>query len=203
MTERKPPEISFASWIDQQVNEAAQRGAFDNLPGAGKPLPGRGSSDDGQAWLRDYLRREGVSGEELLPIPLRLRKEVERLTATVQDLHSEDAVREVVAGLNQRILEWRRLPTGPPVFLRLVDEDTMVARWRDARHVPSSPCRPTDARRGIHRPRALDGGVAADGGRPGEEPGQRASRRSQAELFPSAGQVAACPGPVSRVFPDT
>ena len=39
MTERKPPEITFASWIDQQINEAAERGAFDNLPGAGKPLP--------------------------------------------------------------------------------------------------------------------------------------------------------------------
>ena len=113
MTERKPPEISFASWIDQQINEAAERGAFDNLPGAGKPLPKRGAVDDGQAWLRDKLRREGVSAEEILPTPLRLRKEVERLTATVQDLRSEQDVREVVAGLNQRIVQWRRIPEGP------------------------------------------------------------------------------------------
>ena len=74
MTERKPPEISFASWIDQQINEAAERGAFDNLPGAGKPLPKRGAADDVQAWLQDKLRREGVSAEEILPTPLRLRK---------------------------------------------------------------------------------------------------------------------------------
>ena len=141
MTERKPPEISFASWIDQQINEAAERGAFDNLPGAGKPLPKRGAADDGQAWLRDKLRREGVSAQELLPTPLRLRKEVERLTATVQELHSEQDVREVVAGLNQRILQWRRIPEGPPVYLPLVDADTMVARWRDARpRPPSSRC---------------------------------------------------------------
>ena len=59
MTERKPPDISFASWIDQRINEAAERGAFDNLPGAGKPLPPRG--DAAEAWLREYLRREGVS----------------------------------------------------------------------------------------------------------------------------------------------
>jgi|SRR5271165_176863 len=140
MTERKPPEISFASWIDQQINEAAERGAFDNLPGAGKPLPKRGAADDGQAWLRDKLRREGVSAEELLPTPLRLRKEVERLTATVQDLRSEHDVREVVAGLNERILQWRRIPEGPPVYLPLVDADTMVARWRDAQPRPQS-CR--------------------------------------------------------------
>jgi Domain of unknown function (DUF1992) len=138
MTERKPPEISFASWIDQRINEAAERGAFDNLPGAGKPLPKRGE-DAGQAWLRDYLGREGVSAEELLPLPLRLRKEVERLTDTVQELRSEQEVREVVAALNQRILQWRRIPEGPPVYLPLVDEETMVARWRDAHPKPSSP----------------------------------------------------------------
>ncbi len=139
MTERKPPEISFASWIDQRINEAAEQGAFDNLPGTGKPLPSRGAAGDGQAWLRDYLRREGVSAEDLLPAPLRLRKEIERLTATVQDLRSEQEVREVVAGINQKILEWRRIPTGPPVFLRLVDGEAMIARWRDARRRPSAP----------------------------------------------------------------
>ena len=56
MTERKPPDLSFTSWIDRQINEAAERGAFDNLPGAGKPLPKRTSADAAEAWLRDYLR---------------------------------------------------------------------------------------------------------------------------------------------------
>ena len=153
MTERKPPEISFASWIDQQINEAAERGAFDNLPGAGKPLPKRGEADDGQAWLRDKLRREGVSAEELLPTPLRLRKEVERLTDTVQDLRAEQDVREVVKGLNQRILAWRRIPEGPPVYLPLVDEETMVARWRDAQPRPSSPAQAGTPARDVPSPR--------------------------------------------------
>jgi hypothetical protein len=138
MTERKPREISFASWIDQQVAEAAERGAFDNLPGAGKPISRRGGTD---AWLQDYLRREGVSADELLPTPLRLRKEIERLTETVQDLHSEDEVRQVAKGLNRRIAEWRRIPDGPPVYLRLVDEDAMVTRW-DARRGPPAPAPP-------------------------------------------------------------
>ena len=139
MTERKPREITFASWVDQQISEAAERGAFDDLPGAGKPISRRGGTD---AWLQDYLRREGVSGDELLPTPLRLRKEVERLAASVQDLRSEQEVREVVKGLNRQIAEWRRLPTGPPVYVRLVDEDAMVARWRDARRGPPAPARP-------------------------------------------------------------
>jgi Domain of unknown function (DUF1992) len=136
MTERKPPEKSFASWVDQQVAEAEERGAFDNLPGAGKPIPPGGGAD---AWLRDYLRREGVSADELLPTPLRLRKEMERLAGTLAELGSEREVREVVRGLNRRIVEWRRIPTGPPLFLRLLNEDEMVARWRDARRTPSFP----------------------------------------------------------------
>ena len=70
MTERKPPDLSLTSWIDRQINEAAERGAFDNLPGAGKPLPKRSEEDAAQAWLRGYLRREGVPAEELLPTPL-------------------------------------------------------------------------------------------------------------------------------------
>ena len=139
MTERKPREISFASWVDQQVSEAAERGAFDNLPGAGKPLSRRGGTD---AWLQDYLRREGVSADELLPTPLRLRKEAERLAGSVQDLNSEDEVRTVVKGLNRQIAEWRRIPDGPPIYLRLVDEDAMVARWRDARRGPPAPAPP-------------------------------------------------------------
>jgi hypothetical protein len=136
MTERKPREISFASWVDQQIAEAAERGAFDNLPGAGQPIPRRGGTE---AWLQDYLRREGVSADELLPTPLRLRKEIERLGGTVGDLNSEDEVREAVRGLNRQIAEWRRIPTGPPVYLRLVDEEAMVARWRDARRQPPAP----------------------------------------------------------------
>ena len=136
MTERKPPQTSFASWVDQQIAEAAERGAFDNLPGAGQPIPRGGGAD---AWLRDYLRREGVSGDELLPTPLRLRKEMERLAGTLEELGSEQEVREVVKGLNRRIVEWRRIPTGPAIFLRLVDEDAMVTRWRDAHRTPPSP----------------------------------------------------------------
>jgi Domain of unknown function (DUF1992) len=140
MTERKPRDLNFTSWIDQQINEAAERGAFDNLPGTGKPLPKR-DEDAAQAWLRDYLCREGVSADELLPVPLQLRKEIERLTETVADLPSEQAVRAVVADLNRRILDWRRIPEGPPVYLRLADEEMLVSRWREA-HAAEPPAPP-------------------------------------------------------------
>jgi hypothetical protein len=161
MTERKPPDQSFTSWIDQQVNEAAERGAFDNLPGAGKPLPKR-TEDAAQAWLREYLRREGVTAEELLPAPLRLRKEIERLTEMVGELPSEQAVRDVAADLNRRIIQWRRIPEGPPVYLPLVNADTLVSSWRAAQSAvpPPSPApAPSPPRRRWRRPRRTPRGA--------------------------------------------
>jgi hypothetical protein len=143
MTERKPINISFTSWIDQQIDEAKERGAFEGLPGAGKPLPRRDEASGSQAWLQDYLRRQGVSPEDLLPTPLRLRKEVERLTANVGELHTEREVRELAAELNRQILQWRRIPEGPPVYLRLVDADALVSRWRETH--PALPAAPAPA----------------------------------------------------------
>jgi hypothetical protein len=132
MTERKPSELSFRSWIDQQIDDAARRGAFENLPGTGKPLPDRGPNAD-EAWLMDWVRREGLSTEEMLPTPLKLRKQSARLAESVHKLRSEDDVREIVGELNERIMSWRRLPIGPPIFVPLVDEEEMLARWRAAR----------------------------------------------------------------------
>ncbi|MBO0832768.1 MAG: DUF1992 domain-containing protein [Actinobacteria bacterium] len=133
MTERKPADMTFTSWIDKQIAEATERGAFDNLPGAGKPIPHHGNEDAAQAWLREYLRKEGVSAEALLPAPLRLRKAIDRLAQAVPGMASEQEVRDAAAELNHQIREWRRIPLGPPVFVPLVDEDAMVTRWRAAR----------------------------------------------------------------------
>ena len=66
----------------------------------------------------------------------------------------------MVKGLNRRIAEWRRIPDGPPIYLRLVDEDTMVARWRDARRA-ARPQRPPTARARIRRRGGRGGGAAA------------------------------------------
>jgi Domain of unknown function (DUF1992) len=137
MTERKPAGMSFTSWIDQQIGEAEERGEFDNLPGAGKPLPRRREADDGLAWVRDLVRREGLPTDELLPTPLKLRRQSERLAESVHELGSEQEVRDVVAELNRQIAEWRRIPQGPPIFVRLVDPEAMVARWRERQ--PATP----------------------------------------------------------------
>jgi hypothetical protein len=151
MTERKPPQMKFSTWIDQQIADAERRGVFDDLPGNGKPLnikPGAPDGDYGQAWLRDYARREGVPADEMLPTPLRLRREIERLAETAGEFRSEAEVREAAADLNRRIVEWRRIPLGPPVHVRLVNADDLVARWRAAQAARASADRAARAAAG-------------------------------------------------------
>ena len=38
MTERKPPGMSFETWIDHQITQAQERGAFDGPAGAARGL---------------------------------------------------------------------------------------------------------------------------------------------------------------------
>jgi hypothetical protein len=129
--------------VDRAVREAAERGAFDDLPGRGKPLPqlADGSED---WWLRGWLRREGISSEVLLPPSVQLRKELDRLPGTLAGLRSEREVRDAVAELNLRVVEYLRYPSGPRVPVRRVDADAAVDRWRTDREPPPA-ARPPDA----------------------------------------------------------
>ena len=138
MTERKPANVSMETWVERQIREAQQKGAFDNLPGHGKPIP-RGASED-SSWLRGYLRREELSSDALLPTPLQLRKQIERLPTELLALRSERHVRDRIDELNVRIRDWIRNPTGPQIPIGLVDVEGAVDDWRSARvAIPAAP----------------------------------------------------------------
>lgn len=140
MTERKPPGIGFETWIDIQIREAADRGELDDLPGAGKPIPGQGEPDDEMWWVKDYIRREGLSTEALLPTPLWLRKQIGRLPEMVNGLRCEQAVRDVAESSTSG--SWtgcgRRQPSGPQVQLTQANVDTVVEQWRAGRRVAAN-----------------------------------------------------------------
>ncbi|MGW0173795.1 DnaJ family domain-containing protein [Rhodococcus sp. NPDC003322] len=132
MTERKPWNVPFESWVERQIRLAQERGEFDNLAGAGKPLPPIDDSDE-LWWVKRKLAAEGLSTEALLPPSLQLRREVERLSDVVADLPTEQAVREAVADLNRRIADYLRAPSVPVVPVHKVDADRAVAAWRARR----------------------------------------------------------------------
>lgn len=131
MTRRKPPGISYQSWVDQQVREAESRGAFENLPGKGKPIDGIDRPQNELDWIASMLRRENVDASVLLPPSLRLRKEVQDLRAMLAAEPSEPKVRAQLDDLNRRIREAHRRPQeGPPLTVMSQDVEATVARWR-------------------------------------------------------------------------
>ncbi|GAA1010719.1 DUF1992 domain-containing protein [Streptomyces sp. LB8] len=130
MTERKPPGIPFESWVDRQIREAQQRGEFDRLPGAGRPLPDDRSYEE-LWWVKRKLAREGLS---VLPPTLALRKEAEDALAAALAAPSERVVRTIIEDINARILDMMlKPPPGPPLGLKRYDVEEVVRRWRERR----------------------------------------------------------------------
>lgn len=121
-------------WVDLQVKQAMARGEFDNLPGAGKPIPGLDGKQphDPDWWVKRLVEREQITG--VLPPALALRKEDAELDAVLDREPVEDAVRRLVEDFNRRVVEARRqLQGGPPVITPTRDVDAEVARWRARR----------------------------------------------------------------------
>ena len=118
-----------AAYVDQQIRIAMARGDFDNLPGAGKPIAGLGSSHDPDWWVKKLIEREHITG--VLPPALQLRKDDAALDAELDREYAEKAVRERLEEFNRRVVEARRqLLGGPPVITRLRDVEAEVEAWR-------------------------------------------------------------------------
>ena len=131
MTQRKPPGTSWESWIDAQIRVAQEQGAFDNLPGAGKPLPGIDREYDPMWWVKQLAQREQIS---LAPPSLELLRKVERELAAINKLPDEATVRRRIAALNVEIAKVNATTVeGPPTTLGKLDVDQVVARWRRTR----------------------------------------------------------------------
>ncbi|MEU6407676.1 DnaJ family domain-containing protein [Microbispora sp. NPDC046933] len=129
MTERKPLGVSFESWIDRQIREATERGEFDDLPGAGKPIPGQGKPHDEMWWIKQKMRAENLSFP--LPGTLALRKEAEEARAEALGARTEAEARRIVEEMNVKIRDSYRKPlSGPPVVQPLIDVDEVAAEWR-------------------------------------------------------------------------
>ena len=118
-------------YVEQQLRLAQERGDFDNLPGAGKPLD-LGSPHDHDWWLKKLIERERITG--VLPAALQLRKDDAELDALLDREYREETVRELLEQFNRRVVEARRqLQGGPPVVTPLRDVEAEVAAWRSRR----------------------------------------------------------------------
>jgi hypothetical protein len=131
MTDRKPPGVSFETWVERQIREATERGEFDDLPGAGRPIADLDKPHDELWWVRRKLQREQLS---YLPPTMALRKEAEEALAAAARAGSEGEVRRIIAAINAKILEGnRKAASGPPLNLAPFDLERVLQRWRERR----------------------------------------------------------------------
>lgn len=129
MTERKPPEVTYETWVERQIREAAERGEFDNLPGAGKPIPDLDRPRDDLWWVKQKMRREKLA---YVPPTLALRKEAQDARGAASRARSEAEVRRIMSDINDKIVEANRKPlAGPPLNLAPFDVERVVRDWRE------------------------------------------------------------------------
>jgi hypothetical protein len=132
--ERRPETAAELRAIAKTALDLAiDRGDFDDLPLAGKPIPSLASGTyDPDWWIKGLIEREGLTG--VAPPALSLRTENERLDAQLDAMATEASVRAAVASFNDRIVEARRqLTGGPPVVTPTRDLDREVERWLERR----------------------------------------------------------------------
>lgn len=126
----------FESPVERAIREAQERGEFDNLPGAGKPLRNLGpaDADDPDWWVKGLVQREQLDLTGAMPPALALRKEAAGFPDSLIELNSETSVRAVLEDYNRRVKVDRLRPgvgALPPLLAKTVDVDDLVLRWRE------------------------------------------------------------------------
>jgi hypothetical protein len=142
------------TWVDLQVRAAMERGEFDDLPGAGKPIADLGTDHDPEWWLKKLVERERLV---VLPLSVQLRNEDAALDDELDRLATEKAVRARLEDFNERVVKARyALPEGPPLITMPRDVEETVTAWaerRAARNAARAAARPAPPppRRGWRR----------------------------------------------------
>lgn len=128
MAGRKPPGVSWETWVDRQIREGMEQGDFDGLPGHGKPIADVDQPHDELRWVREKLRREGHAH---LPPTLAIRKQLDDTLERIAAAGSEADVRALVADINGRIRRVNSMAaSGPPSTVVPLDVEDVVRRWR-------------------------------------------------------------------------
>jgi hypothetical protein len=56
--------VAGESYPERLIREAIEAGEFDELRGIGKPIPGRGTTDDDLWWVREWVSRNRAQDQE-------------------------------------------------------------------------------------------------------------------------------------------
>jgi hypothetical protein len=155
VTERKPGGLGWESWTEKQIEEGRRAGLFDGLDGTGKPIDGLDGVHDEEWWIKAKLRRENI---DYLPPTIAIRGERDAAVAAALDAADEGEARRILEQINERIRYVNsHTVSGPPSTVWVVDEESVLERWRAAHPVdePEPDRSPGDlpAEDSVERPR--------------------------------------------------
>lgn len=115
------------SFIERQIREAMESGAFDDLPGAGKPIEDLDRPYDPDWWARKWAQREGLK-EKGLALALRIERRLPRILAGRDEAEvalALQALNDEIATVNAEL--------DPADRLEPLDVDRMLAARRKRR----------------------------------------------------------------------
>jgi hypothetical protein len=101
----------FESLAERRIRQAAERGEFDDLPGAGKPLPGLTGTYDPNWWVKEWIRRTSLE-ETLAEFRSTIRSELPKLKAFPDSLETAQRLAELnkmIEALNHELPAGQRL----------------------------------------------------------------------------------------------
>ena len=108
-------------WIERTIREAADAGEFDDLPGAGKPIPDIDHPYDAAWWVRRWFEKNRDLDRQV-----EVAAEVQRRLPSVMAQESEADVRDGLEELNAFIAQ-------SPGNAEQLPIDEMLDGWRDRR----------------------------------------------------------------------
>jgi len=99
-----------ASLVERKIQEAMAAGEFDDLPGAGKPIPDLDLTYDPSWWVRKWIRRERVR-DAADALRRTIAREIPRIEAgLIEDAEARlTSLREAIDALNEHLPEADRL----------------------------------------------------------------------------------------------
>lgn len=128
MSARKPPGLGWESWIDRQVREATERGEFDDLAGAGQPIPDLDKPFDELWWVKNKLSREGLT---YMSPSVALRKEAYDAREAALSARSDAEARRILESINEKIRAANRNGiAGPSLILVPYDVERIIRERR-------------------------------------------------------------------------
>lgn len=108
----EPSDSRYVDPVERQIREAMERGEFEALPGAGKPIPDLDRQYEPSWWAKRLIERTRLE-EEAAELRRIVRREKPLLKASVDPEAAArriDELNQAIAAMNARLDEADRLP---------------------------------------------------------------------------------------------